>query len=155
MPRPKSPIQTDNSTATGVVNNTVVPLRSKMMDTHLWWLGCRASTHQFCYNWDAGSKNWANYHTEHHPPTYHEAHQSNHAGIWDWVGTRNIPPPQTIGSWVFPSWIFPFYFLPHFFTFPSSYFPTLDVGARVCRSSDFVPWVDLGTSVSQSTPNHQ
>ena len=35
-PQPKSPIQTDNSTAAGVVNNTIVPRRSKMMDMHFW-----------------------------------------------------------------------------------------------------------------------
>jgi hypothetical protein len=31
-PQPKSPIQTDNSTAAGVTNKTIVPRRSKMMD---------------------------------------------------------------------------------------------------------------------------
>jgi hypothetical protein len=31
-PQPKSLIQTDNSTAAGVVNNTIVPHRSKIMD---------------------------------------------------------------------------------------------------------------------------
>jgi hypothetical protein len=46
-PQPKSPIQTDNSTAAGVVNNTIVPRRSKMMDMHLWWLCCQASQDQF------------------------------------------------------------------------------------------------------------
>jgi hypothetical protein len=37
-PQPKSPIQTDNSTASGVVNNTIVPCQSKMMDMRFWWL---------------------------------------------------------------------------------------------------------------------
>jgi hypothetical protein len=46
-PQPKSPIQTNNSTAAGVVNNTIVPRRSKMMDMRLWWLHCRASQAQF------------------------------------------------------------------------------------------------------------
>jgi hypothetical protein len=31
-PQPKSPIQTDNSIATGVTNKTIVPRRAKMMD---------------------------------------------------------------------------------------------------------------------------
>ena len=31
-PQPKIPIQMDNSTAAGVINNTIVPSRSKMMD---------------------------------------------------------------------------------------------------------------------------
>ncbi len=42
-PQPKSPIQTNNSTAAGVTNNTIVPCRSKMMDMRFWWLRCRAS----------------------------------------------------------------------------------------------------------------
>jgi hypothetical protein len=46
-PQPKSPIQTDNSTAAGVVNNSIVPRRSKMMDMCFWWLHCRASQDQF------------------------------------------------------------------------------------------------------------
>ncbi len=45
-PQPKSPIQTD-STAAGVVNNTIVPCRSKMMDMRFWWLCCQASQDQF------------------------------------------------------------------------------------------------------------
>jgi hypothetical protein len=86
-PQPKSPIQTDNSTASKVVNNTIVPRRSKMMDMRFWWLRCRALQDQFRYYWDAGSKNWADYNTRHHPDTYHEAHPHTHAGIWNWVGT--------------------------------------------------------------------
>jgi hypothetical protein len=87
-PQPKSPIQTDNSTAVGGTNNTIVPRRSKMMDMRLWWLRCRESQDQFRYYWDAGSKNWADYNTKHHPDSYHEAHRRTHAGIWD--------PPDTI-----------------------------------------------------------
>jgi hypothetical protein len=73
-PQPKSPIQMDNSTATGVTNKTIVPRQDKMMDMLFWWLHCCTFEDQFCYYWDAGSKNWADYHTKHHPDTYHEAH---------------------------------------------------------------------------------
>jgi hypothetical protein len=73
-PQPKSPIQMDNSTVAGVTNKTIVPRRAKMMDMRFWWLRCHASQNQFCYYWDAGSKNWADYHTKHHPKTYHDAH---------------------------------------------------------------------------------
>ena len=48
-PQPKSPIQTGNSTAAGVTNNTIVPRRSKMMGMQIWWLRCRASQDQFQY----------------------------------------------------------------------------------------------------------
>ena len=60
---------------------------AKMMDMRFWWLRCRASQDQFRYYWDAGSKNWADYHTKHHPDTYHEAHRTTHAGIWEPHGT--------------------------------------------------------------------
>ncbi len=83
-PQPKSPIQTHSLTP---ANKTIVPRRVKMMDMRFWWLRCRASQDQFRYYWDAGSKNWDDYHTKYHPDTYHEAHQSTHAGIWDPVGT--------------------------------------------------------------------
>ncbi len=85
-PQPKSPIQTDNSTAAGVTNKTIVLRWAKMMDMRLWWLRCRGSQDQFRYYWDAGSKNWADYHTKHHPDTYHEAHRLTHARIWDVPG---------------------------------------------------------------------
>jgi hypothetical protein len=41
--QPKTPIHTDNSTAAGVTNKTIVPRRAKMMDMHLWWLRCHGS----------------------------------------------------------------------------------------------------------------
>ena len=85
-PQPRSPVQTDNSTAIGVTNKTIVPKRAKMMDMRLWWLQCCGSQKQSRYYWDAGSKNWADYSTKHHPDIYHEAHRSTHAGMW------NIPP---------------------------------------------------------------
>ena len=40
-PQPKSPIQTDNSTAAGVVNKTIITKNIKSMDIELWWLRCR------------------------------------------------------------------------------------------------------------------
>ena len=46
-PQPKSPIQTDNTTALGVTNKTIVPKKMKSMDMRLWWLRCRESQGQF------------------------------------------------------------------------------------------------------------
>jgi hypothetical protein len=88
-PQPKSPIQTDSSTAAGVTNKTQDYCATQVQDVDMqfWWLRCRASQDQFQYYWDAGTKNWADYHTKHHPDTYHEAHQSSHAGYWSSVGT--------------------------------------------------------------------
>eukprot|EP00804_Cyclotella_cryptica_P014938 CCRYP_000561-RA/>CCRYP_000561-RA protein AED:0.47 eAED:0.47 QI:0/-1/0/1/-1/0/1/0/59 len=39
-PQPPTPIQTDNSTALGVVNNTIQPKRTKAMDMRFHWLRC-------------------------------------------------------------------------------------------------------------------
>ena len=79
-PQPKSPIQTDNSTAVGFTNDTIVGRRVKMMDMRINWLRCRESQDQFRYYWDKGSNNWADYSTKHHPPIYHLAHRGTHAG---------------------------------------------------------------------------
>ncbi len=80
-PQPQTPIQTDNSSAVGITNLTIVPQKTKSMDLRLVrWLRCRESQQQFCYYWDKGSHNWADYHTKHHPPIYHEANRPIHAG---------------------------------------------------------------------------
>ena len=67
-PHLKSPIQTDNSVASGVVNNTIVPRKLKTMDRRLHWLRCRESQGQFRYYWASGNLNWGDYRTKHHPP---------------------------------------------------------------------------------------
>jgi hypothetical protein len=38
--QPKSPIQTDNSTATGFINDTIIQRRIKMIWMRLHWLRC-------------------------------------------------------------------------------------------------------------------
>ena len=72
-PHPKSPLQTDNSAADGLVNNTIVPRKLKTMDCRLHWLRCRESQGQFCYYWASGNLNWGGYSTTNHPPLYHES----------------------------------------------------------------------------------
>jgi hypothetical protein len=78
-PQPRTPIQMDNSTAIGITNLTIVPQKTKSMDLCLWWLCCLESQQQFCYYWDKGSHNWADYHTEPQPPIYHKANRPIHA----------------------------------------------------------------------------
>ena len=55
-PQPPSPIQTDNSTAVGVVNQTIVPWRIKSMDVLFQWLHCRKSQGKFRFYWSPGAK---------------------------------------------------------------------------------------------------
>ena len=37
-PQPPSPVQTDNSTAVGIINKTIVPRHIKSMDMRFYWL---------------------------------------------------------------------------------------------------------------------
>ncbi len=58
--QPKTPIQTDNTTAFRVINNNIQPQRTKAMDMHFYWLCCRNSQWRFRYFWAPGSNNLAN-----------------------------------------------------------------------------------------------
>ena len=71
-PQPPSPLQTDNSTAEGVVNNTVQPKWKKSMDMRFHWLCNRAvSQKKFQIYWRPGKTNLADYFTKHHSPAHH------------------------------------------------------------------------------------
>ena len=70
--QPRTPIQTDNSTALGVVLNKIQPKRTKAMDMRFHWLRCRDSQGQFRYYWMPGIKNWADYWTKHHSAQHHK-----------------------------------------------------------------------------------
>ena len=70
-PQPKTPIQTDNSTAEGVINSTIQPKRTKAMDMRFEWLKDRQAKEQFRFYWRAGHTNLADYFTKHHPPAHH------------------------------------------------------------------------------------
>lgn len=70
-PQPPTPIQTDNSIAHGIVNDTVKQKRSKAMDMRFYWLRARISQGQFQVHWAPGITNWADYFTKHHPPSHH------------------------------------------------------------------------------------
>ena len=63
--QPSTPIQMDNSTALGVVNNNIQPRRTKAMDMHFHWLRCRELQQQFRFFWRPGHTNRADYWTKH------------------------------------------------------------------------------------------
>ena len=70
--QPKSPTQTDNSAAAGIVKNTIVHRKCKTMDSRLHCLRCREAQGQFRYYWASGNLNWGYYSTKNHPPLYQE-----------------------------------------------------------------------------------
>ena len=69
--QPRTPIQTDNSTAEGVINARVRPKRTKAMDMRFEWLLDREQQGQFKIYWKSGKTNLADYFTKHHPPAHH------------------------------------------------------------------------------------
>jgi hypothetical protein len=71
-PQMATPIQTDNSTAAGVINNTVQPKRTKTMDMRFHWLRDRETLKQFRIYWRLGKQNLADYWTKHHPAAHHK-----------------------------------------------------------------------------------
>jgi hypothetical protein len=70
-PQPPTPIQTDNSTACGIVNDTVKQRRSKAIDMRFYWMRDRVRQGQFFIYWRKGSINLADYFTKHHAPSHH------------------------------------------------------------------------------------
>ena len=70
-PQP-TPIQTDNSTACGVVNNEIQPKATKAMDMQFYWLKDRETRKQFKIYWRAGKLNRGDYVTKHHRAVHHQ-----------------------------------------------------------------------------------
>jgi hypothetical protein len=70
-PQLRTPIQTDNTTAEGVINNKIKPKRTKAMDMHYHWLHNREAQGQFNIYWRPGATNMADYFTKHHAPAHH------------------------------------------------------------------------------------
>jgi hypothetical protein len=68
--QPPTPIQTDNTTAFGVVNNNIQPRCIKAMDMQFHWLRCHEVQDQFQFFWHPGPTNKAGYWTKHHPAAY-------------------------------------------------------------------------------------
>ena len=64
--QPRNPIQTNNSTACGVVNSNIQPWQTKAMDMRFHWLRCREAQRHFCFYWASGKSNLGNYWTKHH-----------------------------------------------------------------------------------------
>ncbi len=60
-PQPKTPNQTDNSTAKGFINSKIQPKRTKLMDMQFKGLKDRQAKEQFRFYWRSGKTNLADY----------------------------------------------------------------------------------------------
>ena len=64
--QPPTPMQTDNTTAIGMVNNNIFSKRLKSMDMIITWLRCRISQEQFLHYWKPGPTKLGDYSTKYH-----------------------------------------------------------------------------------------
>jgi hypothetical protein len=70
--QPPTPVQTDNSTAEGIINSRVQPKRTKAMDMCFHWLCNRGvNQNQFRFYWRPGTLQRGDYWTKHHSPAHH------------------------------------------------------------------------------------
>ena len=76
FPQSATPLKTDNSTASSILNNTMKQKRSKAIDVRFYWLRDRAQQGQFYTYWDSGKNNLADFHTKKHPPAFHKRNQA-------------------------------------------------------------------------------
>jgi hypothetical protein len=63
---PPTPMETDNTTATGYSNGTLKRKRTKAMDMPFYWIKDRVKQGQFNVYWSPGYQNLADYFTKHH-----------------------------------------------------------------------------------------
>ena len=77
-PQPATPIQTDNSCAEGIANDTVKQKRSKAIDMRFYWIRDRVKQGQFIVHWKAGRDNLADYFTKHFPASHHRRMRPTH-----------------------------------------------------------------------------
>jgi hypothetical protein len=81
--QPPTPLRTYNSTAFGILNETIKQKRSKAMDMRYHWLTDRVRQKQFDVYWRPGRENLGDYHTKHHSAQHHKnmrgliLHQAN------------------------------------------------------------------------------
>jgi hypothetical protein len=98
--QPPTPLRTDNSTAYGILNETIKQKRSKAMDMRHHWLTNRVRQKQFDVYWRKGHKNLGDYHTKHHSAQHHKdmrgliSHEANSLQVLRGC-VKLLPLPQS------------------------------------------------------------
>ena len=72
-PQPPTPIQTNNTTALGVVNNIIASRKTKAMGMRFYWLICQKSQQQLRHYWQPRLTNNGDYVTKHQVAVHHRA----------------------------------------------------------------------------------
>jgi hypothetical protein len=70
-PQPPTPIQTDNSTAAGLANDSIKQKRSKAMSMRWFWIRDKVRDNVFNVYWNSGKTNRADYFSKQHPTKHH------------------------------------------------------------------------------------
>jgi hypothetical protein len=101
--RPPTPMETDNTTATGYSNGTIKHKRTKAMDMRFYWIKDRLKRGRFNVHWGPGFQNLADYFTKRHSPAHRKRmrdiyiHASerpiNREGIFSSGRRTNTPSP--------------------------------------------------------------
>jgi hypothetical protein len=65
-------LKTDNTTAYGIINNTVQQKLSKAMDMRFYWVKDRVKQDQLNLVWTPVDTNMGDYFTKHHSPAHHK-----------------------------------------------------------------------------------
>jgi hypothetical protein len=67
-----TPMETDNTTATGYINGTIKQKRTKAMDMCFYWIKDRVKQGQFKIYWGPVFQDLVDYFTKHHSPAHHK-----------------------------------------------------------------------------------
>ena len=90
--QPPTPIQTDNSTAAGLANDTVKQKRSKAMEMRYFWIADKVEANVFNVYWNKGKTNRADYYSKQHPTKIHRdirptimvtTYENNHTNYYE------------------------------------------------------------------------
>ncbi len=95
-PQPPTPVQTDNSTAYGIVNLSIRQRRSRAMDMRFYWVRDRVRQNHFLVYWKPGRENLGDYFTKHHPPAHHQTMRSTYLAQTA-IRSPNSPPSSMRG----------------------------------------------------------
>ena len=72
-PQDPTPVQTDNSTASGLADDSIKQQKTRAIDMRFHWIRDRQQQQHFRIYWDKAKRNLADYFTKHHSPTHHQA----------------------------------------------------------------------------------
>ena len=70
-PQPATPVHCDNSTATGIANDSVKKQRSRSMEMRFFWVTDQVKNGSFRVLWHPGKENLADYYTKHFEAAHH------------------------------------------------------------------------------------